>query len=86
MVADVLRLGTDFDGIHDPPAGFEDYAALPKLVEELIKRGHSDADIQKILGENFLAFFARVEAIDGLLKTQSFFGAASFAPTARPRP
>jgi membrane dipeptidase len=59
---DAVGLGTDFDGIQDPPTGLEDYAALPKLVEELIKRGHSDADIQKILGENFLAFFARVEA------------------------
>ncbi len=59
---DAVGLGTDFDGIEDPPVGFEDYAALPKLVEELIRRGHSDADIEKILGENFLAFFARVEA------------------------
>ncbi len=60
---DAVGLGTDFDGIDDPPAGFDDYSKLPALVEELIKRGHSDADIKKILGENFLAFFARVEAV-----------------------
>ncbi|MGE5180905.1 MAG: dipeptidase [Acidobacteriota bacterium] len=57
-----VGLGSDFDGIDDPPAGFEDYSKLPALVEELLRRGHSDADIKKILGENFLAFFARVEA------------------------
>jgi len=59
---DAVGLGTDFDGIPDAPTGFEDYSKIPNLVAELIKRGHSDAEITKILGENFLAFFARVEA------------------------
>ena len=34
-------LGTDFDGIDDPPAGLEDVSKLPKLTEELLRRGHS---------------------------------------------
>jgi membrane dipeptidase len=59
---DAVGLGTDFDGIPDPPLGVEDYSKLTKITEELIKRGHSDADIKKILGENFLAFLGRVEA------------------------
>jgi membrane dipeptidase len=59
---DAVGLGTDFDGIPDPPTGFEDYSKVPALVQELLKRGHSDAEVKKILGENFLAFFARVEA------------------------
>jgi membrane dipeptidase len=59
---DAVGLGTDFDGIPDPPAGVDDYSKLTKITEELIKRGHSDADIKKILGENFLAFLGRVEA------------------------
>ncbi len=66
---DAVGLGTDFDGIDDPPTGFEDYSKIPALVEELLRRGHSDAEIKKILGENFLAFFARVEAArDALAK------------------
>ncbi|HUS28763.1 MAG TPA: dipeptidase [Kofleriaceae bacterium] len=59
---DAVGLGTDFDGIPDPAVGFDDYSKLPDLVAELLKRGHSDAEVKKILGENFLAFFARVEA------------------------
>jgi membrane dipeptidase len=59
---DAVGLGTDFDGIPDPPEGLEDYSKLTKVTEELLRRGHSDADVKKILGENFLAFFARVEA------------------------
>ena len=66
---DAVGLGTDFDGIGNPPTGFEDYSKIPALVAELQKRGHSDAEIKKILGENFLAFFARVEAArDALAK------------------
>jgi membrane dipeptidase len=66
---DAVGLGTDFDGVQNPPTGFEDYSKIPALVEELMRRGHSDAEIKKILGENFLAFFARVEAArDSLAK------------------
>lgn len=57
-----VGLGSDFDGIPDPPSGLADYSQLTKLTEELLRRGHSDADIKKILGENFLAFLGRVEA------------------------
>jgi membrane dipeptidase len=59
---DAVGLGTDFDGVGDPPLGMDDVSMLPKLTEELLKRGHSEARVKKILGENFLAFFARVEA------------------------
>ncbi|HEV8202446.1 MAG TPA: membrane dipeptidase, partial [Candidatus Polarisedimenticolia bacterium] len=54
-------LGTDFDGIQDPPEGLDDVSMLPKLTEELLRRGHSDAEVKGVLGENFLRFFARVE-------------------------
>ena len=59
---DAVGLGTDFDGIPNPPVGLEDVSLLPKLTEELLRRGHSEARVRKVLGENFLAFFARVEA------------------------
>jgi membrane dipeptidase len=60
---DAVGLGSDFDGIDDPPDGMEDYSMLPKITEELLRRGHSEAQVKKILGENFLAFFTRVEAV-----------------------
>jgi membrane dipeptidase len=59
---DAVGLGSDFDGIPDPPNGVEDYSKLGAITEELLRRGHSDAQVKKILGENFLAFYARVEA------------------------
>lgn len=64
---DAVGLGTDYDGIGDPPLGLDDVSVLPKLTEELLRRGHSEARIKKILGENFLAFFARVEATKAAL-------------------
>jgi membrane dipeptidase len=60
--ADAVGIGADFDGIEDPPVGFEDVSLYPKLSEELLRRGHSEAQVKKVLGENFLAYFARVEA------------------------
>jgi membrane dipeptidase len=56
-----VGLGTDFDGITDPPAGLEDVSKLPILAEELLRRGHSPKVVRGVLGENFLAFWDRVE-------------------------
>lgn len=58
-----VGLGTDFDGIEDPPAGLEDVSKLPKVTEELLRRGHSEAEVRGVLGENFLAFWDRALAV-----------------------
>jgi membrane dipeptidase len=58
---DAVGLGTDFDGVTDPPEGLEDVSQLPKITAELLRRGHSEEVVRKVLGENFLRFFARVE-------------------------
>jgi membrane dipeptidase len=55
-------LGTDFDGITDPPVGLEDVSKLPKLTEELLRRGHSEEEVRGVLGENFLRFWERADA------------------------
>jgi membrane dipeptidase len=67
---DAVGLGADFDGIQDPPIGLEDVSLYPKLSEELLRRGHSDARVKKVLGDNFLAFFARVEAVKAKLASE----------------
>ena len=54
-------LGTDFDGISDPPQGLEDVSKLPILTEELLRRGHSTRVVRGVLGENFLKFWDRAE-------------------------
>lgn len=62
-----VGLGTDFDGIQDPPEGLEDVSMLPRITEELLRRGHTEAEVRGILGENFLRFFSRVSETAGRL-------------------
>jgi membrane dipeptidase len=68
---DAVGIGDDFDGIGDPPIGFDDVSMYPKLTEELLRRGHSEAQVKKVLGENFMAFFARVETARDKLASES---------------
>jgi membrane dipeptidase len=56
-------LGTDFDGIEDPPLGLEDVSKLPRITEELLRRGHSEEEVRGVLGENFLRFWERARAV-----------------------
>jgi len=60
---DHVGIGSDFDGIPTTPAGMEDVSKLPALREELKRRGYSEADIRKIMGENFMHVFAEVERV-----------------------
>ena len=41
----------------------EDISKLPNITIELMKRGYSDTDIKKVLGENFLRVMAEVERV-----------------------
>lgn len=46
---DHVGIGSDFDGVDDSlPVGLKDVGQYPNLILELLKRGYSDADIQKI--------------------------------------
>lgn len=60
---DHVGIGSDFDGIGSLPTGMEDISKLPNLTYELLKRGYSEQDVRKILGENFLRAFAQAERI-----------------------
>ena len=55
---DYVGLGSDFDGVNSLPEGLNGVQDFPKITDELIKRGYSKKDIQKILGGNFLRVFA----------------------------
>lgn len=67
---DAVGIGADYDGIGDPPDGLDDVSFLPRISEELLRRGHTPAQVKKVLGENFLAFFARVEAAKAQLASE----------------
>jgi len=60
---DSVGIGSDFDGIPDTPKGMEDVSHLPAIREELKRRGYSEADIRKIIGENLMRVFAEVERV-----------------------
>ncbi len=51
---DHVGIGSDFDGIQAVPADLNSVADLPNLTKELLKRGYSESDIDKILGGNML--------------------------------
>jgi membrane dipeptidase len=51
---DHVGLGSDFDGIESPPQQLDDVTTYPLITRELLKRGYKPADIEKILGGNFL--------------------------------
>ena len=58
---DHVGLGSDFDGVPALPDGLKNAAALPGITERLIARGFSEADVMKVLGENFLRVFEQIE-------------------------
>jgi membrane dipeptidase len=60
---DHVGIGADFDGANDMPEGAKDVSELPNITYELLRRGYSEQDIRKILGENFLRVFAEVEKV-----------------------
>jgi membrane dipeptidase len=60
---DHVGIGADFDGANDMPEGARDVSMLPNITYELLKRGYSEQDIRKILGENFLRVFAQAERV-----------------------
>jgi membrane dipeptidase len=60
---DHVGIGADFDGANDMPQGASDVSMLPNITYELLKRGYSEQDIRKILGENFLRVFAEAERV-----------------------
>src|SRR3954468_24349932 len=60
---DHVGIGSDFDGIPSVPEGMEDVSKLPAIPAELKRRGYSDTDIKKIMGENFMRVFAEAERV-----------------------
>jgi membrane dipeptidase len=59
---DYVGIGSDYDGVGDSlPVGLKDVASYPNLINGLLQRGYSHADIEKILSGNFLRVWREVE-------------------------
>jgi membrane dipeptidase len=60
--ADHVGLGSDFDGAV-MPLGMQDVSHIPQITDALLKKGYSESDIHKILGENTLRVLTQVEQV-----------------------
>ena len=57
---DHVGIGSDFDGVQAVPADLSSVADLPNLTKELLRRGYSENDVDKILGGNMLRVMEEV--------------------------
>jgi len=64
-----VGLGSDFDGA-TMPDGMEDCSKLPRITEALLRKGYSEEDIRKILGENTLRVMEQVERVSRELQAE----------------
>lgn len=58
---DHIGIGSDFDGVQSTLSDLADVSELPNLTRELLRRGYSASDIEKILGGNMLRVMEEVE-------------------------
>jgi len=67
---DHIGIGSDFDGITQTIPELDNVSAYPNLTAELLKRGYSDGDVQKILGENVLRVLREAEKVSKRLQAE----------------
>ncbi len=61
---DHVGLGSDYDGVggvENLPDGLKDVSQYPNLLYELLKRGYTESDVEKICSGNFLRVWREVE-------------------------
>jgi membrane dipeptidase len=68
--ADHVGIGGDFDGISTVPDGLEDVSKYPALTAELLRRGWTDDELRKTLGQNILRVMRRAEEVAARLQKQ----------------
>jgi len=58
---DHVGLGSDYDGVGgNLPRGLEDVSTYPALIHELLKRGYSDSDVEKVCSGNLFRVWNKV--------------------------
>lgn len=68
---DHVGFGSDFDGVGDSlPTGVKSVADYPNIIYELLKKGYTDEDIQKICSGNLLRVWSEVEKVAAKLQAR----------------
>ena len=62
---DIVGIGSDYDGIPYLPAGMNGAEDLVLVTYEMLRRGYTETEIRKVLGENFMRAFAQAEKVAG---------------------
>ncbi len=60
---DIVGIGSDYDGVPFLPDGMNGMEDLVLVTYEMLKRGYTEAEIRKVLGENFLRAFSKAEQV-----------------------
>ena len=69
---DYVAFGSDYDGVGDSlPKGLKDVSTYPSLIEELLKRGYSEEDIEKICYKNTFRVWNKVQEVANQLQSAS---------------
>ena len=76
---DHVGIGGDLDGISTTPEGLESVADYPKLFAELLRRGHTEQQLQRLAGLNVLRVMKRTEAAAARLQKEKAAGDALIA-------
>lgn len=67
---DNIGIGSDFDGVPFLPAGMNGVEDLVLVTYEMLRRGYTEQEIRKVLGENFLRAFSRAEQVANIGRRQ----------------
>lgn len=67
---DHIGIGGDYDGITSLPTGLEDVSTYPALFAELLSRGYSEEDLEKIAGLNMLRVMRGAEEVSQRLREE----------------
>jgi len=62
---DYVGIGSDYDGVPLLPKGMEGMEDLALVTYEMLRRGYTETEIRKVLGENFLRAFSKAEQVAG---------------------
>ena len=61
---DHVGIGSDYDGVGDSlPLGLKDVSTYPNLIAELLKRGYTAADVEKVCYKNVFRVWNKVIAV-----------------------
>jgi membrane dipeptidase len=63
--------GADFDGTVTLATGFNDVSDYPRFIEAVMRRGATDKQVRKLLGENMLRVWRENEVVAARLQAKT---------------